>query len=148
MIRPFEFYISSNLVNKTQGNISLARSLLHKAEIRLSRISKDDFKDEESSIIFEDIYELIREAAQSIMELNNYKPYSHEALVSFVKSKRILNENESNIFDNYRILRNKSIYDAEKVSIEKCKESLEFAKKVLPRIKKTFEETVSKYNEK
>ena len=142
MIKPFEFYIKSNLVKKTEGNISLARSLLKKAEIRLSRISKNHFKDEESSIIFEEIYELIREATQSIMELNSYKPYSHEALVSFVKFKKILNENESNIFDNYRVLRNNSVYNAEKVSLEKCRESLEFAKNVLPKIKKNFDETV------
>ena len=146
MIKPFEFYIKSNLVKKTKGNISLARSLLQKAEVRLSRVSKNHFKDEESSIVFEDIYELIREATQSIMELNSYKPYSHEALVSFVKYKRIFNESESNIFDNYRILRNNSVYNAEKVSLEKCKESLEFAKNVLPKIKKNFEEIVSKLN--
>ncbi len=119
MIKPFEFYINQNLVKSTKGNISLAKSLLQKAEIRLSRISKNHFKDEESSIIFEDIYESIREATQSLMELNNYKPYSHEALVSFVKFKKIFNDNESNIFDNYRILRNNSVYNAEKVSLDK-----------------------------
>lgn len=146
MIKPFEFYINQNLVKTTKGNISLARSLLQKAEIRLSRVSKNDFRDEESSIIFEDIYESIREATQSIMELNNYKPYSHEALVSFVKFKKIFNDNESNIFDNYRILRNNSVYNAEKVSLNKCKESLEFAKNIIPKIKKDFEEIISKYN--
>ena len=85
MIKPFRFYIAENLVRKSVPNISMATSLLQKAEIRLRRIAREKISDSESSIVFEDIYESLREASQSLMEIGGYKPYSHEALISFLK---------------------------------------------------------------
>lgn len=142
MIKPFEYYIQENLVRKTVPNISMARSFIVKAEIRLRRVSSQKINDEESSLIFEDIYEALRESSQSLMELKGYKPYSHEALISFIKENKILNENEINLLDKYRILRNNSVYLAEKVSVEKCREALEFSSYVLPKLKKKFEESI------
>jgi len=52
MIKPFEFYINKNLVRKSNVNISMARSLLNKAEIRFKRIISQDLEEEESSIVF------------------------------------------------------------------------------------------------
>ena len=135
MIKPFQYYLKENLVRKSIPNISMARALLQKAEIRLSRINLDKVKDEESSIVFEDIYECIREAAQSLMEVNGYKPYSHEAVISFLLEKKYLSYEEINIIDNYRILRNNSVYKAEKVSLQRCLEALESAKQVIPKLK-------------
>ena len=42
-------------------------------------------------------------------------------------------------FFDYRILRNKSVYQAEKISIDKCSEAIKFAKLILPEIKRKFE---------
>ena len=140
MIKPFSYYLKENLVRKSVPNISMAKSLLDKAQIRLKRIKKETLADDESSIIFEDIYESLREASQSIMELKGYKPYSHEALVSFLKENNILSEGKIAAIDNYRILRNNSIYKAEKVSLEKCREALNFAATTVPELKSAFEQ--------
>lgn len=140
MIKPFVYFISQNLVRKSTPNISMAKSLLEKAETRLKRISKEKIKEEESSIVFEDIYESLREASQSLMELKGYKPYSHEALISFLKENNLLPAEKVNIMDNYRILRNNSVYKAEKVSLDKCTEALDFAKSAMPIIKSKFGE--------
>ena len=142
MIKPFIYYINQNLVRKSAPNIIMARSLLDKAEIRLKRISKEEINEQESSIVFEDIYESLREALQSLMEMKGYKPYSHEALISFLKENKFLPEERVNIVDNYRILRNNSVYKAEKISLNKCLEALDFAKDTLPTIKNKFEEFV------
>lgn len=136
MIRPFEYYISNNMVRKTGVNPAIAKSLINKSGIRLKRIMREKITDEDSSIIFEDIYELIREASQALMQLKGYKPYSHEALVSFLKEENLFSQDIINNIDRYRILRNKSVYEAKKVSVETCKDALSFAKNLLPEIKK------------
>ena len=139
MIKPFEYYLNENLVRKNIPNSSIAKALIEKSEIRLNRINKNKINEEESSIVFEEIYECLRESSQALMELSGYKPYSHEALLSFLKENKCLSESTLNILDNYRILRNNSVYQAEIVPLFKSLEALEFAKKVLPEIKKKFE---------
>ena len=143
MIKPFEYYINEKLVRKSVPNISMAKSLLQKSEIRLKRLKNEKIDDENSSIVFEDVYELLREASQSLMEINGFKPYSHEALVSFLKDYKLLPDEKIITMDNYRVLRNNSVYKAEKVSSQKCREALEFAKKILPEIKAKFDKISS-----
>lgn len=144
MIKPFDYFIKENLVRKSSQNISMAKSLLQKAEIRLKRISNETIEGENSSIVFEDVYEVLREASQSLMEVNGFKPYSHEALVSFLKEYKLLSDEKANILDNYRILRNNSVYKAERISLQKCTEALDFAKKSLPEIRDKFNEFIRK----
>ena len=144
MIKPFEYYIKEKLVRKTNPNRSMAKSFLLKAEIRLNRISKIHISNEESSIVFEEVYESLRESSQSLMEISGYKPYSHEALVSFLKEYGLLSDEKINTIDNYRILRNNSVYKAENVSSEKCSEALKFANTALKDIKKKFYEMTDK----
>ena len=135
MIKPFNFYIKEGLVRKSLLNPIIARELFRKGELRLSRISKSPPIEEESSIVFEDIYEALRESTQSLMELGGFKPYCHEALIAYLDEKKVFQTEEVNILNNYRILRNNSVYKAENVSIDKCKEALIFAHKLLPVIK-------------
>ena len=144
MIKPFEYYIKEKLVRKSFQNVSMAKSLLQKAEIRLKRISNGKIEEENSSIIFEDTYEAMREASQSLMEIRGFKPYSHEALISFIKDYKLLSEEKVNILDNYRVLRNNSVYKAEKVSLQKSMEALDFAKFLLPEIRNKFDVAVGK----
>ena len=144
MIKPFEYYEKERQVEKTIENISLAKSLLEKAEIRLNRILKEEINDRNASLIFEDAYEAVREASQALMQLDRYKPLSHEALIAFLINTDYLPPEKINILNNYRILRNKSVYQAEKISINKCRESMKFAKEVLPEIKKKFEELIKR----
>ena len=122
----------------------MAKSLLQKAETRLKMINKEKADEENSSLVFEDVYEVLREASQSLMELKGFKPYSHEALVSFLKGYKLLSDEEVNIIDNYRALRNNSVYRAEKVSLQKCMEALDFANKSLPHISKKVKEIIDR----
>ena len=143
MIKPFEYYINEKLVRKSIPNISMAKSLLQKSEIRLKRVKNEKITEENSSILFEDVYEILREASQSLMEIKDFKPYSHEALVSFLKEFQLVSDEKASIMDNYRVLRNNSVYKAEKISSNKCIEALDFAKKALPEIKSKFDEITS-----
>jgi len=140
MIRDFEFYIKGNMVKRTVINPSLAKSLMEKAELRLKRLIESEIKKEFSSIMFEEAYEAMREASQALMQLKGFKPYSHEALIAFLIKDKLFNESAIKSLDRYRILRNKSVYEAHKVSAETLKEALEFAKAHLPEAKKKLAE--------
>jgi len=142
MIKPFQYYIKENLVRKSIPNISMAKALFEKGELRLNKIVKSKIEEKEASIVFEDIYGSLRESTQSLMELKGFKPYSHEALISFLNQEKILSFDKINIMDNYRILRNNSVYKAEQVSLQKCLESLKFAKEILPEIKQKLKELI------
>ena len=144
MIKPFEYFIKEKLVRKSSQNISMAKSLLQKAEIRLKRINNEKIEEENSSIVFEDVYEVLREASQSLMEINGFKPYSHDALGSFLKEYKLLSDEKANILDTYRILRNNSVYKAEKISLQRCTEALDFANKSLLEIRDKFNELINK----
>ena len=139
MIMPFDYYVREKLVIKNIPNISVAKSLFQKAGFRLKINRSAKIDENTASIIFEEVYESLREAAQALMELKGYKPYSHEVVISFIREHNFLSEEKSNIFDNYRVLRNNSVYKAEKISIEKCIEAMEFAKNTLPELNKIFE---------
>ena len=85
MIERFEYYLDANLVRKQKADKEEAKSLMKKALHRLNYIKKQKINEDTASFIFEDIYESLREASQSLMALKGYKPYSHEALISFLK---------------------------------------------------------------
>ena len=145
MIKPFEYFIKENLVAKSAKNPAMAEALMQKAEIRLKRIISSKIEEAEASIVLEDIYESLREASQAIMELEGYKPYSHEALVAFINEYKILSDGDASVLDSFRILRNNSVYKAEKISLPRCRQALEFAKSVLPELRKKFSELNTNY---
>jgi len=139
MIEKFQYYLDARLVKKTSVDREEAKSLMNKSILRLEYIKKQEINEDTSSFIFEDIYETLREASQSLMSLKGYKPYSHEALISFLKEFYKFPEYEISAFDRYRILRNKTVYCAANVSPEVCKEALTLLEAFLPKLKKAFE---------
>jgi len=139
LIERFHYYIDENLAKKQSPDRTEAKSLIEKASQRMNFIKIQKIDEATSTFIFEDIYECIREAAQSLMSLDGYKPYSHEAMISFLKEFYSFNEQDIITFDRYRILRNNCIYRAAKVSPETCKEALKFLEVFLPKLKIEFE---------
>lgn len=132
MILPFESYLAEGKVEKHSLDKNRACSLIKKAKKRIKFLR--EIREESADLVFEDIYEAIREASQALMALHGYKPLSHEALIAFLRDKENFDNLIIHKFDSYRKLRNKSVYEAEKISLEKVKEILEFAKKFIDRI--------------
>ena len=139
MIKEFQYYLNSNLAKKASPDKGEAESLIKKAVGRLDfSIKARELNENTAPYIFEDVYECLREAAQSLMSLKGYKPYSHEALISFLKKFFDFSESDIASFNRYRILRNKTVYRGEKISAEICKEALNFLLKFLPELKNRF----------
>ena len=127
MIFPFKYYIEERKVEKQTPNSQKASALMKKAIRRIDHINSQPLTAEDAEFLFEDIYESIREAGQALMAVNGYKPLSHEAVIAFVRDNYKISADKINRFDRCRKIRNKLVYEAEKVSIEDVKEALDFA---------------------
>lgn len=139
MIEKFQFYVDAALVKRTSPNKEQASALMQKAHERLSYVREQKITKSSAPFVFEDIYESLREASQALMELRGYKPYSHEAQISFLREFCKFPEHIISTFDRFRILRNKSMYGAGSISPETCGEALAFAASLLPELKKALE---------
>jgi uncharacterized protein YutE (UPF0331/DUF86 family) len=139
VIEKFQYYIDNNLVRAGSSDKEEALSLIRKSINRLTYIVNQKLNERNAEFIFEDVYEAIREASQSLMAIKGYKPYSHEAIISFLLEFYNLPKEDISTFDRYRILRNKCVYKGVKVSAIVCKESINFLNRFLPKIKCFFE---------
>lgn len=137
MINSFESYIKEGKIKKQTPNPDEANSLFEKSVSRLEYTKERIITDKNASFILEDAYESARESTQSLMALKGYKPYSHEATISFLVKfyKEEFSESDIYEFNKYRELRNNSIYKAEKINPEDAKKCLNFAEKIIKKIK-------------
>src|SRR3990167_7219141 len=112
MINSFDNYLKLGKAKRKTPDFEEAKSLLKKAEGRLSYIKTREINEKTAQFILEDSYEGVRESAQALMSIKGFKPYSHEATISFIKEfySSSFNEGEIRKFDRFRILRNDSVY--------------------------------------
>lgn len=75
MIERFQYYLDERLARKVKADKEEAKSLMNKAVLRLDYVKSQEINEDTSPFIFEDIYETLREAAQSLMSLKGYKPF-------------------------------------------------------------------------
>jgi len=138
MIERFQTYLEQGLAKKEWVDVGEAESLMRRAEERLAYILLQHLTEVTASFVFEDIYECMREAAQALMSLKGYKPFSHEAIIAYLREFHDFRESDVTAFDRYRVLRNKAIYRAQKVSLETSQDALKFLKAFLPKLKQEF----------
>lgn len=138
MLNSFENYVILGKVKKQMPNLDEAKALLKKAELRMKYTRIKSLDNKNAQFVLEGAYEGAREAAQSLMAIKGYKPYSHEATISFLRDvyAPLFTEEEINTFDRFRQLRNNAVYNAIVVTKEDAKTCIKFAKKIIVKIKK------------
>ena len=139
MIEDFQHYVGNGLVKKTAVNKENAAALMARAYARLGYVKSQRIGKDTAPFIFEDVYEVLSEASQALMELKGYKPYSHEAQIAFLRDVHKFPEHFISAFDRFRVLRNKCLYGAAHLSAETCREALGLAVSFLPEFKKKFD---------
>ena len=77
MIERFQYYLDERLARKVKVDKEEAKSLMNRAVLRLDYVKSQEINEDTAPFIFEDIYETLREASQSLMSLKGYKPFSH-----------------------------------------------------------------------
>lgn len=136
MINSFNNYLRIGKAKKKTADPEESSALLEKAKNRLKYVKSKEINKDTSQFVLEDAYEAAREAAQSLMSLKGFKPYSHEATIAFIRDYYSnFTDEELNKFDRFRQLRHNSIYKAEPVSNEDAKSCILFAALIVQKIK-------------
>ncbi|MBW2976932.1 HEPN domain-containing protein [Candidatus Woesearchaeota archaeon] len=136
MISPFENYLETGKVKRKTPDYEEAKALFEQSKERMDYTKLKDISQKTAKFVLQDSYEAVREAAQSLMSIHGFKPYSHEATISFIKKfySADFSEEEIHKFDHFRQIRNNSVYKAAKVMEEDAKSSIFFAKKFIQKV--------------
>ena len=136
MIDSFENYLKAGKVKRKTPDSEEAKSLFEQSKERMEYTKLKDINQKTAKFALQDSYEAARGAAQSLMSIHGFKPYSHEATISFIKKFYSDNFSEKEIhkFDHFRQLRNNSVYKATKVMEDDAKSSILFTKKFIQKV--------------
>ena len=122
----FQFYLQGKKVHKVSPDKELALSLIKSVDDREKSTLKLNLA-EQHRIIFENLYDCLRELLDAILALDGYKSYSHEASISYLKLFRI-QENIIQDLDRFRKARNDSKYYGKIPTQENAEEIKQFYK--------------------
>ena len=131
-MKPFEYFLEINEVKKTSSDKALASSLIKDMFGRIKDISSLNIL-KFPKITFENIYDSLRDFADSVLAIEGFKSYSHQASFSYLKKFDFAEETLETL-DRFRYKRNGSKYYGQEISGEEAKEILEFYKKIKSKI--------------
>lgn len=135
MINSWKSYLSTGKIKKKTIDKEESAALFEKAKQRIAYSRDKEITRLKAQFVLEDAYEAMREAAQSLMSLSGYKPYSHEATIAFIKDNyNEFDEEEIYALDRFRRLRNDSVYKALPIMEEDAISAVQFALKMIDKI--------------
>jgi hypothetical protein len=139
-MKPFEYFLNQSDVKKCSPDKELAKSLIKDMS---ERIEKSLLLDTEvfSKLIFENIYDALRDFCDAILALRGFKSYSHQASIAYLEKENFDFPTIQEL-DKIRYKRNSSKYYGESISKKDAEEIKEFylklKKKINNIIKKEF----------
>ena len=125
-MRDFEYFININDVRKVSPDKQLAVSLIKDMDERISDAIKLNTK-EFPKIIFEVVYDALRDFCDALLAIEGYKSYSHEGSISFL-AKKGFDAAFISEFDKFIYKRNGSKYYGAKITAEEAESIIRFYK--------------------
>src|SRR3989344_111638 len=101
---------------------SLIVSSKSNAEVALSI----DLNQKNSTVIFREIYESVRQLGDAKWWVEGYEPLDHDISLEILKNSKIKNNVELNFLDRFRKIRNSANYRGFKVTESQAKEIISF----------------------
>ncbi len=127
-------YIKQGSIRKTFPNKGVIKSLIQTSDNRIKTFSEISLNEQNSSIIFSNYYDALREICESIALLNGYKIYFHEAIGLFLRE--ILKEDAIFAkFDKFRIIRNGVNYYGNAISLNEALQYIDDIKRIIDKLK-------------
>ncbi len=130
----FEYYVEDGKVRKATPNKERAKFLVKDSEERISKTNLLNSKDF-SKIVFENIYDAIRDLLDAILLLDGWKSYSHEAAIAYL-SKKGFDISVIKRLDSFRYKRNGSKYYGQPIFPEDSENIKQFYIEIKQRIYK------------
>ena len=131
-MKDFEYFLGTMDVRKISKDIELAKSLRNDLFERAKKALELNPK-EYTKIVFENIYDSLREFCDALLAVDGYKSYSHEASIAYLKNCGF-NDSEILALDRFRYKRNGSKYYGKDISWEDAEEIKKFYKEMLNKI--------------
>ncbi len=135
---PFDYFVKKGDIKKSSPNKELAISLIKDME---ERIKKSNLLDSNifPKIIFENIYDGLRDFCDAILIINGFKSYSHQASISYLL-KQGFDVSVIEEFDQFRYKRNGSKYYGEIISLGDAQQIKDFYNKLKNKINRIIKE--------
>ncbi|MEK6876344.1 MAG: hypothetical protein AABX63_02955 [Nanoarchaeota archaeon] len=109
-------------------------------EKRIEQSNKEEF----ATLLIGDYYEIVKELATAILNLDGYKTLSHKALFDFLKSEhQSFTLSEIELMDELRKIRNKAVYEGFFIRPDYLKRNNALIKTIISKLKKLVEEKIS-----
>ncbi len=134
MVKEFEYFVRKGDVKTQKPDANLSRAAFKESAERLE-FSKSLLNIKPSKYILENAYESMREAADSLLYLDGFKSFSHEASIIYL-IKKGFSENDITEIDRFRKIRNGIKYYGEGCEDSDAQLALNMAEKVIHKIKK------------
>src|SRR3989344_6467794 len=141
-LKLFEDFVKEGIVKRITQNKERAKSLIIESERKMrslkKRLEKLGVNNENANYYVEYCYDLIMHLVRARLLLDGYSASgqgAHEAEVSYL---RIMGFNEKDVqfADQMRYFRNGIVYYGTSLDAEYAEKTIEFAKKVYPKLKK------------
>ena len=120
----FENYLKKRIVKKSFKDLQRAKKLIKDGKKRILDLELLDVN-KLPKLVFENVYDAIRDFLTAIMLADGYKTISHEAPIAYLSGKGF-DVYTINKLDMFRYKRNGSKYYGEEISIEEAKDIKEF----------------------
>ena len=138
-MKPFESYLGTEDVRKTTPDFALARALRKDSYERATFVLTLPITEASSKILYENLYEALRQLADAIIILNGYKSYSHAASIAFLAHKSGFSETLLERFDHAREKRNKAKYYGKPIYPTDAEDIIKLYKELAPILTQTID---------
>lgn len=127
-------YLKKGVVRKAYLDKELISSLIKTVNEGLNFFKNTVPNENNTSILFKNYYDFLREICEAIALSKEYKIYQHEAITIFLKE--ILKEEEISFkFDRCRILRNRVHYYGKTISKQETLKAVSDIKSIISKLK-------------
>lgn len=147
-MKKFEDFIESGEVRKASKDIAFAESLWKDSKQRVEIIMKVPMDENSAAIIFEQIYESLRECTDAFLAIGGYKSYSHLASILYLEKYKEISQSEIHKLNNAREKRNSSKYYAKKILISDTKDLILFYNEIRKKFDFIFEKILKNNTKK
>ena len=128
----FDYFLSEGNVKKISPDLELSKSLIKDMKERINKASLLDINIF-PKMIFENVYDGLRDFCDAVLALNGFKSYSHQASIYYLLKKG-LDISTVKELDQFRYKRNSSKYYGVSISVKEAKEIKKFYKRIKSKI--------------
>ena len=139
MVKDFEYFLNRGDVKKQKSDRNMSKATFKDSMERLE-LSKSLLKRAKSKYVLENAYESMREASDSLLYLEGYKSFSHEASIVYLL-KKDFSEQDIIEFDRFRKIRNGIKYYGGDCEDSDAELSIKLAERVIRKIKIIIEKS-------